>query len=143
MTTPSVTTPSPERAVLLEYLEHYRTTFELKCQDLDAEQLARRSVAPSTLSLLGLLRHLAKVEHVWFRITMAGNQIPRLYDTDVRRDADFDGAVADPAVVAEAWEAWRREVAFARDLVERAESLDLASRHPTRDHITLREVLVH
>ena len=70
--------PVSEREVLLDYLRHYRLTFEMKCDGLDAEQMARRSVEPSTLSLLGLLRHLAKVEQIWFRITMAGSDIPRL-----------------------------------------------------------------
>ena len=53
--------PVSEREVLLDYLRHYRLTFEMKCDGLDAEQMARRSVEPSTLSLLGLLRNLAKV----------------------------------------------------------------------------------
>ena len=44
------------------HLEHYRTTFELKCDDLTPEQLATRSVPPSAMSLLGMLRHLARVE---------------------------------------------------------------------------------
>src|SRR5689334_14288735 len=132
-----------ERSVLLEYLQHFRLTFELKCDGLDAEQLARRSVEPSTMSLLGLLRHLAHVEHVWFRITMEGTETPRLWGKDEDRDADFDGAVAGDAVVAEAWEAWRREVAHAEAFVERAESLEVVSLHPTRGPITLRELLVH
>jgi uncharacterized damage-inducible protein DinB len=135
--------PTAERAVLLEYLQHYRTTFERKCDGLDAEQLARRSVEPSTLSLLGLLRHLAKVEQVWFRITMEGNDIPRLYVSADEPDGDFDGAVGDDEVVAEAWEAWRREVAHAQAFVDRTESLDVVSTHPTRSPITLRELLVH
>ena len=132
-----------ERSVLLDYLRHFRMTFELKCEGLDAEQLARRSVEPSTMSLLGLLRHLAHVEQVWFRITMEGNEIPRLWGKDQDREADFDGAVADDAVVAEAWEAWRREVAHAEAFVERAVGLDVVSLHPTRDPNTLRELLVH
>lgn len=133
--------PASERDVLLEYLRHFRLTFAMKCDDLTPEQMATRSVEPSSLSLLGLLRHLAKVEHIWWRITMEGNEIPRLYGTD--RDADFDGAVADPEVVAEAWEAWRREVAHAEEFVDRAESLELMSTHPTRDPLSLRELLVH
>ncbi len=56
-----------ERATLLDYLRAYRLTMELKCADLDAAQLARRSVPPSTMSLLGLVRHLADVERSWFR----------------------------------------------------------------------------
>ena len=59
-----------ERAVVLDYLRHYRATFERTCEDLDAEQLARRSVPPSSLSLLGLLRHLAAVEYSWCRRVM-------------------------------------------------------------------------
>jgi uncharacterized damage-inducible protein DinB len=132
-----------ERSVLLEYLQHFRLTFEMKCDGLDAEQLARRSVEPSSMSLLGLLRHLAAVEQTWFRITMVNEDVPRLWGKDEDRDADFDGAVADDAVVAEAWEAWRREVAYAVAFVERAESLDVVSTHATRGPITLRELLVH
>src|SRR5579862_4802410 len=56
-----------ERATLLDYLRAYRLTIEMKCADLDAAQLARRSVPPSTMSLLGLVRHLADVERHWFR----------------------------------------------------------------------------
>jgi uncharacterized damage-inducible protein DinB len=137
------TAPVTEREVLRDYLRHYRLTFEMKCDGLDAEQMARRSVEPSSMSLLGLLRHLAKVEQTWFRITMAGNDIPRLYVSDGNRNGDFDGAVADPDVVAEAWESWRREVAYAEEFVDQAESLEVMSTHPTRDPISLRILLVH
>jgi len=51
-----------ERATLLDYLRAYRLALELKCAGLDAEQLAGRSVPPSTMSLLGLVRHMADVE---------------------------------------------------------------------------------
>ena len=132
-----------EQGILVDYLRHFRLTFEMKCDDLTPEQMAMRSVEPSTLSLLGLLRHLAKVEHSWFRITMEGNDIPRLYSTAEEPDADFDGATPDPELVAEAWDAWRREVAHAERFVEQAESLDVMSTHPTRDPISLRELLVH
>ena len=43
-----------ERATLVKYLRDYRLTLELKCAGLDAEAMARRSVEPSNLSLLGL-----------------------------------------------------------------------------------------
>ena len=58
---------SDERTILVDYLRVYRLTMEMKCAGLDAEQLARRSVPPSTMSLLGLMRHLADVERHWFR----------------------------------------------------------------------------
>jgi uncharacterized damage-inducible protein DinB len=131
-----------ERATLLEYLQHYRLTLEMKCEDLDAEQMARRSVPPSTLSLLGLVRHLAKVEHSWFRRVMEGQDLPRLYWSEEDRDLDFNGAVADPAVVEEAWASWRREVAHAQEYVDAAPSLDvLATVHG--QEVELRSVLVH
>jgi uncharacterized damage-inducible protein DinB len=128
-----------ERAILLDYLRRYRLTVQLKCADLDAEQLARRSVPPSTMSLLGLVRHLAKVEHRWFRIEMDRQDLPRLYSTPDDRDADWNGAVADPAVVAEAWQAWKDEVAFAERWV--AAHPDLSTRGGSGAE--LRDILVH
>ena len=89
-----------ERATLLDYLRAYRLALELKCADLDAEQLARRLVPPSTMSLLGLVRHMADVERNWFRRVMARADAPPLYWSDDAEDADWTGAVADPAVVA-------------------------------------------
>jgi uncharacterized damage-inducible protein DinB len=132
-----------ERATLLDYLGAYRITLELKCADLDAEQLARRSVPPSTMSLLGLIRHMADVERNWFRRVMAGADVPALYWSDEVADADWLGAVADPAVVEQAWQAWRDEVAFAEKYV--ADSPDLGARGTMRDGntVALREVLVH
>src|SRR3954454_867380 len=72
--------PVGEKATYQEYLTNYRLTIELKCDGLNAEQLARRSVPPSTLSLLGLVRHLAQVENNWFqRVLQSRNEVPRLY----------------------------------------------------------------
>ena len=106
-----------EKAVLAEYLDRYRMTFELKCEGLTAEQLARRSVPPSTMSLLGLVRHLARVEHSWTRRVFEGQpELPRLYRSQEDPDLDFNQAVADDEVVAEAWDTWRREVAHARSV---------------------------
>jgi uncharacterized damage-inducible protein DinB len=132
-----------ERATLLEYLRFHRLTMEMKCADLDAVQLARRSVPPSTMSLLGLVRHMADVERNWFRRVMAQADAPPLYWSEDVPDADWLGAVADPAVVDDAWRAWREEVAFAEKFVADAPELDL--RVPMRDGTTvaLREVLVH
>jgi uncharacterized damage-inducible protein DinB len=131
-----------ERTTLLDYLASYRLTLEMKCAGLTAEQLARRSVPPSTMSLLGLVRHLAQVEQSWFRRCMAGQDVPHLYRTEDDRDADFHGAVADDAVVADAWARWREEVRNAEAFVEAAASLDIVSLDPS-EPINLREVLVH
>lgn len=65
-----------ERDTLAGFLRWQRETLELKCAGLDADALARRSLAPSTMPLLGLVRHLADVERVWFRRVMAGQDAP-------------------------------------------------------------------
>ena len=125
-TTPArrVSRSSGEMGVLVDYLERYRMTLEMKCEGLDAEQMARRSVPPSTMSLLGLVRHLARVEHSWSRRVLEGRlELPRLYRTEEDRDLDFNGAVADDAVVADAWASWRREVDHARRYLNGVDSL--------------------
>ena len=132
-----------ERATLIDYLGGYRLTLEMKCADLDAAQFARRSVPPSTMSLLGLIRHMADVERNWFRRVMARADAPPVYWSEDGPDAEWLGAVADPAVVEDAWRAWHEEVAFAEKFV--ADSPDLAIKGTMRDgaSIALREVLVH
>src|SRR5580698_402934 len=93
-----------ERVTLTESLRCQRLTLELKCAGLDAEAMARRSAEPSTMSLLGLVRHLAESERARFRVLMAGQQVTPLFRSLADPDGDFDGAVPDPRVVAEAWE---------------------------------------
>ncbi|MBX6355706.1 MAG: DinB family protein [Micromonosporaceae bacterium] len=132
-----------ERTLLVQYLRDHRLTLELKCADLDAEALARRAVPPSNLSLLGLVRHMAEVERSWFRRRMANQDVPRLYQTEADPDGDFNGAVADPQVVAEAWETWRAEVAFAEKFVAEAPDLSVKGRRRDGREISLRELLVH
>jgi uncharacterized damage-inducible protein DinB len=138
--------PVGEKETLWNYLKHYRITLEMKCDGLDAEQLARRSVPPSTMSLLGLVRHLAAVEHSWFqRVLQEQPDLPRLFGKSPENpDADFDGAVADPAVVAEAWDAWRREVLAADAWLTELPEEELG-RTVSRgdDEIPVRDALVH
>jgi hypothetical protein len=89
-----------ERAMLAEFLRCRRAPLELKCSGLSAVDLARRPLRPSTLSLLGLVRHMAEVERRWFRRSMARQDAPPYFCSDADADGDFDGAVPDPAVVA-------------------------------------------
>jgi hypothetical protein len=137
-----------ERVTLAESLRRQRLTLEMKCAGLDAEAMARRSVEPSTMSLLGLVRHLAEVERSTFRGMMAGQDAARLFCSDDDRDGDFDGAVPDARVVAEAWDAWRAEVDFATRFVSGASSLDITADDPLNQHgsgggpMSLREALV-
>jgi uncharacterized damage-inducible protein DinB len=131
-----------ERATLNEFLRYQRLTLQVKCDGLDAGQLAHRAVEPSTMSLLGLVRHMAEVERAWFRRRFAGQDVPTLYQTEANPDGDFDGAVADPAVVEEAWAAWRDEVAFAEQFT-RDHDLGFVGRDSEGTPVSLRELLVH
>ena len=134
-----------ERVTLVESLRRQRLTLEMKCSGLDVQAMARRSVEPSTMSLLGLVWHLAEGERATFRVMMAGQDVPRLFGSG---DSDFDGAVPDPQVVAEAWDAWRAEVDFATRFVAGAPSLDITGDDPLNQHgsgggpMSLREALV-
>jgi hypothetical protein len=141
----SQTSPVGERATLIDYLHAYRLTLELKCDGLGPDGLARRSVPPSDLSLLGLVRHMADVERHWFRKVLAGEESPSLFRADDDRDEAFSGARPDAAIVAEAWARWRAEVAFAEQFVDGATDLEITGVIPGEEdgEVALREVLVH
>ncbi|MEV6076209.1 DinB family protein [Streptomyces sp. NPDC052069] len=129
--------PDGELATLLDFLSGYRMTLRMKCEGLDPEQLARRSVPPSTMSLLGLVRHLAEVERDWRNWISDGDPLPKLYG---RKDADFDLAVAEQSEVDAAYADLAREQA-ALD-ASLAEHPDLGERLG-RDGIAVRELMVH
>ncbi|GIF22075.1 hypothetical protein BJ973_002402 [Actinoplanes tereljensis] len=133
-----------ERATLVAFLRDQRLTLQVKCGGLTASDLAARSVPPSTMSLLGLVRHCADVERQWFRQRLAGLDVALRFQTAASPDGDFDGAVADAAVVAEAWQAWREECSFTDTFVAAAPDLAVVYEGvPGVGRISLREVLVH
>jgi hypothetical protein len=86
---------------------------------------------------------MAEVERSWFRQRMAGQDAPPHFYSDSDPDGDFDGAVAEVAVVDEAWATWRAEVAFAEQFVAEAPSLDITGDDPWRGAMSLRWVLMH
>ncbi|WP_435973063.1 DinB family protein [Streptomyces sp. Qhu_M48] len=129
--------PDGERPTLEEFLKDYRLTLRMKCDGLDPEQLARRSVPPSTMSLLGLVRHLAEVERDWRNWLGDADPLPKLYGT---RDADFDGAVAEQDVVDAAFADLEREQAATDAALDGFP--DLGAR-VGRDEVVIRELLVH
>ena len=80
-----------ERQGLQDWLDYHRSTLLHKCQGLTGEQLVRRAVAPSSLSLLGLVRHMAEVERSWFRRGFSGqSDLAELFCSKEFRDGDFD-----------------------------------------------------
>ncbi|MFF7144783.1 DinB family protein [Streptomyces nodosus] len=129
--------PDGELATLRDFLDGYRLTLKMKCEGLDPEQLARRSVPPSTMSLLGLVRHLAEVERDWRNWIVPGDPAPKLYGA---RDGDFDGAVAERALVEGAFADLAGEQA-ATDAAF-AEYTDLGTR-VGKDGNSVRELWVH
>jgi uncharacterized damage-inducible protein DinB len=137
-------TPVGELATIRDYLSRYRLTLGMKCEDLSPEQLATRSVPPSTLSLLGLVRHMARVEHNWFQRSLQGHhEVPRLFWSPDDEDLDFNGAVADPAIVAEAFGSWKSQIAAADEWLDGQVELGATVRTPRGEQTSVRDVLVH
>jgi uncharacterized damage-inducible protein DinB len=132
-----------ERTTTVAFLRWHRETLGLKCAGLKPAQLAERAVGRSELSLLGLVRHAAESERFWFRQVMAGEEPPPLFSTPTAPDGAFDAAIADEQKVAQAWEAWRAEVAFADRFVAAAPDLDVIGNEPGEGPVSLRWVLMH
>ncbi|MCW2540845.1 MAG: hypothetical protein JWN95_2570 [Frankiales bacterium] len=130
-----------ERAVLLGFLDYHRDTFRWKCQGLTPEQLLRRAASPSTLCLLGLMRHLADCERQWFSERFGGAEQLFLYGPG---DGDLDVYEADDKSVSAAWATWEEQVGQARKLLAHAD-LDATARRPTRDGSlpSLRWIVLH
>jgi uncharacterized damage-inducible protein DinB len=137
-----------ELGSLRDYLTSYRLTLGMKCDDLSPDQLAARSVPPSTLSLLGLVRHMAQVEHGWFVRVLQGRRddTVRPFWSDDDHDWDFNGAVADPAAVTEAFTEWKAQIAAADAWLDTlTEPTDLGTMATTSrgNPVSYRDVLVH
>jgi uncharacterized damage-inducible protein DinB len=109
---PTAPNVAPEREAAESLLEYHRATLLWKCAGLTGEQLARRAVPPSGMSLLGLVRHMSEVERHWFRKKVAGEQLGPLYWTDASPDGDFDDV--DPAAAEADFAAYAGEVDAAR-----------------------------
>ncbi|WP_335991348.1 DinB family protein [Glycomyces sp. MUSA5-2] len=130
-----------ERETLLGFLRYQRETLALKCAGLTPEQAARRAVEPSSMSLLGLVRHLADVERGWIRGRIAGDVAEPLFWREDRPDAAFDEAEGTAACVEEAWAALRESAAFTERFAAGA-SLDRTC-EDRRGLVSLRWVLFH
>ncbi|MFC4021528.1 DinB family protein [Micromonospora sp. GCM10011542] len=143
MTTERIGPPvtGDERETLRAFLDFHRATLALKCEGLSDEELRRQSMPPSTLSLLGLVRHLAEVERAWFRRVIDGEDIGLVWSDS----GDFQRAYdASSATRAEAFDAWQREVEHARRIERAAPSLDVTG-HNARsgEDVSLRLVMLH
>src|SRR3954451_7605964 len=130
-----------ERETLRAFLDFHRATLAMKCDGLSDEELRARSMPPSTLSLLGLVRHMAEVERTWFRKVINGEDLPLVWSDEGDYQVAYD---ASGSTRAEAFAAWRSEVEHARRIEERAASLDVTA-HNDRwgEDVSLRLVMLH
>lgn len=132
-----------ERAVLDHWLDLYRDTVLRKIAGLDADQLAWRAVPPSTMSLVGIVRHLTEVEAYWLRVVLLDEQdVPDYYCTDVSPDGDFDDSSPSTAVADVA--AYTTELLTTRSTAAAWTDLDSPVRGLRRGKpVNLRWILTH
>src|SRR5947207_9040000 len=113
----------------------------MKCHGLSDDDLRRRSMPPSTLSLLGLVRHMAEVERTWFRRVINAEDISLVWSEDGDFQAAYD---ATGSTRSEAFEAWQAEVEHARRIEQEAESLDIVGYQASwGEDVSLRLVMLH
>jgi len=144
MTTPRIDPPmaADETAMLSAWLDFHRATLALKCEGLTDDQLRLRSVPPSTLSLLGLVRHMAEVEQHWFVGVLGGDQLTQgIYWTEEDPDGDFNGV--DTADAADAFATWQEQIELARAAAAGLPLETVGKRQRRGEDVTLRWILVH
>ena len=122
------------------WMDYQRSTLLWKCELLDGEDLARRGVPPSPLSLLGIVRHMTLVEWSWFEEVFAGTETASPIPTDLDRDADWNDL--NPSRAMEDMERFQRQCEVSRGIVAGASSFDDVAANG-RDTISLRWILVH
>ncbi len=129
----------PEREMLEAWLEYHRATLLWKCEGLKPDELRQRSVPPSSMSLLGLVRHMSEVERAWFRRGLAGEDAPGIYFSDTNPDGDFDDV--DTADLESDFACFREECERARKIASSLALDDTGTKHGKP--VPLRWVYVH
>ncbi|MGH3405550.1 MAG: DinB family protein [Streptosporangiaceae bacterium] len=131
-----------ERQMLSAWLDLQRATLEMKCDGLSDEQLREQAVPPSSLSLLGLVRHMAEVERNWFRPLLAGEEMGGLWAPGPELDPEpaFDDVAT--ADVTASFAAWHAECDRARELADTSASLEVTGMRGGA-RFSLRWVMVH
>jgi uncharacterized damage-inducible protein DinB len=130
-----------EREMLRTFLDYQRATLAMKCDGLGDDELRQQSMPPSTLSLLGLVRHMAELERAWFRRVFQDSDAPMVWSDTIDFQAAYDASASSRA---EAFAAWDAEVENSRRIERAADSLDLAGYQPRwEEEVSLRMVMVH
>jgi len=137
VTRPEGPTSGPERPMLQAFLDWHRATLLYKCAGLTGAQLAEHPVPPSGLSLLGLVRHMTKVERTWFRQRFAGEPVDNVFGDN--KNAEFEQT--DPARAAADYARLTEEFKLADAAVAHA-SLDEEFTH-NGEVMSLRLIYLH
>ena len=131
-----------EATMLAAWLDYQRSTLLWKCELLDGEALVRRGVAPSSLSLLGLVRHMTYVEWHWFDHVFAGSASPEPISLRDDPDADFNDLQSSSAMADV--ELFMQQCETSRDIADGAPGLDaLAAAASGGRPISLRWIMIH
>jgi uncharacterized damage-inducible protein DinB len=136
-------TTVPEREMLEGWLDYHRATLEMKCEGLSPEQLRDPSVSPSSLTLLGLVRHMAEVERHWFRNIFGGEDAPPLFFTEEDPDGDFNDL--ESATPEQAMATWHGECDRAREIWAAASLDDVGKVRGSRtgEEFSMRWIMTH
>jgi uncharacterized damage-inducible protein DinB len=129
--------------MLESWLEYHRDTLEIKCEGLSPEQLKTQAVPPSTLSLLGLVRHMAEVERHWFRDMWTGVESAPFFYSEEDPDGDFNALDSVPPE--EALAIWKAECDNSRKVSSASGLDDLAKRDRVRtgEPLSMRWIMIH
>ncbi|MBO0853382.1 MAG: DinB family protein [Nocardia sp.] len=131
-----------ERTTVEGWLDFHRTTLAIKCEGLDDELAARAAVPPSTLTLTGLVQHMAEVERNWFGRVFAGEALSPIYDPQADPDGPDGGFdLAQGTGLRDALTTWQAEVARARERCA-PRALTDTGRFMNQD-VTLRWIYLH
>ncbi len=134
-----------EREALVAWLDYHRTTLAVKCDGLTAEQLCQRSVPTTTMTLIGLVRHMAEVERGWFGRCIGGlaeaDAPPIFYDAETNVDGDFDDI--DPATVEADMATWRAEIVRSDEMLARVDLDEVRHHDRWNEDLDIRWVVIH
>jgi len=126
-----------ERSVLLGYLAYHRAVLARKLQGVSDEHAREAVCPPSTLTLLGLIRHMTDVERWWFRRVVVGEAVPGIFEEDE------EWRVPDDATVDDALAAYWAEVAVVDERLANLGMDDRNAADPDKGQHALRRIMVH
>ena len=126
--------------MLAVWLDYQRSTLLWKCDSLQGTELVRRAIPPSSLSLLGLVRHMTYVEWNWFERVFAGS--PALPPISLEGDPDADFNDLRPTAALADIDRFVRQSDVSRSIAEKADDLDCLAASPDQP-VSLRWIMIH